>query len=134
LITAVDSSVILDVLLDDPKHAQSAIEALTTARREGALRISEAVLAEIFPALDGDDLKSFLSDWALTFDPSSQDSAALAGQILGAYLSAGGKRGRVAADFLIGAHAQLHADRLLTRDQGFYREYFEALSVWNPQY
>ena len=44
----------------------------------------------------------------------------------------GGRRDRVVADFLIGVHASTEADRLLTRDRGFYRKYFAGLNVLAP--
>ena len=40
---------------------------------------------------------------------------------------------RVVADFLVGAHAMECADCLLTRDKGFYRDYFSNLTVIDPQ-
>jgi predicted nucleic acid-binding protein len=132
MVTAVDSSVLLDVLLNDPQHAPRSIAALRQAATEGSLIICETTLAEIAPTLSSTDLPQFLSDWSLAFVPSSQASATLAGEMFRAYLARGGKRGRVVPDFLIAAHAQLHANRLLARDRGYYRDYFTQLKLWDP--
>ena len=73
-----------------------------------------------------------LADWQLTFVPSSRDSALLAGEHWTRYLARGGKARRVLPDFLIGAHAAVHADRLLARDRGYLRDYFSTLTLWEP--
>jgi len=132
MVTAIDTSVLLDVLLNDPQHSGPSIAALRQAANEGSLVICETVLAEIVPTLAPADVPQFLADWNLTFAPSSQPSALLAGEMFRTYLQRGGKRGRVVPDFLIAAHAQHHAQRLLARDRGYYRDYFTQLQVWDP--
>lgn len=132
MVTAVDTSVLLDVLLNDWRHSGPSIAALRQAANEGSLVISETALAEIVPVLAPDDVPRFLGDWNLTFAPSSQPSAILAGVMFRSYLQRGGRRGRVVPDFLIAAHAQIHAQRLLARDRGYYRDYFTKLVVWYP--
>jgi len=56
----------------------------------------------------------------------------LAGEIFAHYLQMGGKAKRMIADFLIGAHAKTFADRLLARDRGYLRDYFDKLKLWEP--
>lgn len=134
--TAVDSSVILDVLTADVKHAERSEAALQKAGGDGALIVCEVVLAEIAPVFAGDprEMREFLDDWGLTFVPSSLESALLAGAMFCTYLSRRPepRRVRVVADFLIGAHAKCGADRLLARDRGYYRDYFKALKLLEP--
>jgi len=132
--TAVDSSVLLDVIVDDPRHAAASEAALRRAAREGALVVGECVLAEIRPALSPSELDDLMDDWRLAFVPSTRDSSALAGEMFGQYLRRrAGPRRRVVADFLIGAHALMLADRLLARDRGFYRDYFNGLVILEPR-
>jgi predicted nucleic acid-binding protein len=66
------------------------------------------------------------------FSPLDVDASLLAGTHWSEYRRRGGRRTRVVADFLIGAHAAAQADRLITRDRGFYRSYFARLSVVDP--
>jgi predicted nucleic acid-binding protein len=133
MLTAVDSSVLLDVLTDSPSHADASEKELRKAASEGGLIICECVLAEIRRALARkEDVEQFLADWELRFIPSSRESALLAGEIFAAYLGRGGKEARIIADFLIGAHAKVHADRLLARDRGYLRDYFSRLKLLVP--
>ena len=68
----------------------------------------------------------------IDFSPLDAKAAFSAGEAWRLYRKRGGTRTRVVADFLIGAHAQTHADRLLTRDRGFYRAYFPKLTLIDP--
>jgi predicted nucleic acid-binding protein len=133
MLTAVDSSVLLDVLTDSASHADVSEHALRKAASEGGLIICECVLAEIRPAFgNAAQVEEFVGDWQLRFVSSSRESALLAGEIFAAYLRRSGRHGRILADFLIGAHAQLHADRLLARDRGYVRDYFSSLKLLVP--
>jgi predicted nucleic acid-binding protein len=133
MITALDSSVILDVLIDDPVFADKSARAIKSAAGKGQLIVSECVLSEIYPVLNSEaKIVQLLSDWDLVFVASSQKSALLAGQLFSLYLSRGGANKRTVPDFLIGAHAQIHADQLLARDRGYFRDYFEKLIVVVP--
>ena len=130
MISALDSSVILDVLTASPAYSDASEGLLRQAATAGKLIISECVLAEIFPAFTGPGaVMEFLSDWEIEFVPASKKSVLLAGEHFAQYLKRGGRSGRIVADFLIGAHAQTHADRLLARDRGYLRDYFRKLTV-----
>jgi predicted nucleic acid-binding protein len=45
MVTAVDTSVLLDVLLNDPRHAPASIAALHRAAAEGSLAVCDVALA-----------------------------------------------------------------------------------------
>jgi len=131
--TAVDSSVLLAILLDDPHFADGAEQLLRASAAAGSLIVCECVLAEVRPALNEDELDSMLGDFGIEFVPSTRESALLAGKMMQMYLSrTAGRRTRVVPDFLIGAHAKVLSDRLLAQDRGFYRDYFAGLTVVAP--
>ena len=130
--TAVDTSVLLDLLSPDPMVAERSDLALQDAADAGELIVCDLVLAELGPALSGQAVGEFARDWQLQFEPGTLEVAELAARHFAEYLARGGKRGRVVADFLIGAHAKLLADRLLTTDSGFRRDYFTDLTLIVP--
>jgi len=133
MISAVDSSVILDVLTDNARFAEPSLGALRKGAQQGKLIVCECVITEVFPALsDTSKLEDLLTDWGLVFVPSTMESAVVAGGMFAAYLKRSGEKKKVIADFLIGAHALVHADRLIARDRGYFRDYFKALRILDP--
>ena len=130
MITAVDTSVLLDVLTDDPAHAEQSEALLARAYQQGGLIICPVVYAELAPtARDRRQLDDWLQRGGIRAVALTAEHGYAAGLAHAKYRKAGGKRERVLADFLIGAHALLEANRLLTRDRGFYRKYFSGLEI-----
>ncbi len=130
MITAVDTSVLLDVFLPDENHGPRSAQRLRTAYDRGAILVCDVVYAELVPAfVDRSALDRVLREIGGTASPIDTAIAYEAGMRWRRYRQAGGPRKRIITDFLIGAHAVAAADTFLTRDRGFYATYFSELAL-----
>jgi predicted nucleic acid-binding protein len=132
MMTAIDSSVLWAIAKGEP-DGELWLESLTKCRTEGRLVICDIVWAETraaFPTASAH--RAYLERLGVHFEMSDATVANLAGEIHDQYRRAGGKRTRLVADFLIGAHATIRANRLATKDDGFFREYFRKLPIVRP--
>lgn len=133
MITAVDTSVLLDLFTANQTHGQRSKKALQRGLREGRVVACEIVFAEVAAAFpSGEAARAALTSLGIGFEPMGVAAALFAGEVFKAYRARGGKRDRVIADFLIGAHAIQCEARLLTRDRGFHRTYFSELELMDP--
>ncbi|EMA37788.1 type II toxin-antitoxin system VapC family toxin [Halococcus hamelinensis] len=152
---AVDTNALLALIHDD-HHADAAEKALRTAYTEGPLVITPVVYAET--AADGQfstttELSTFLDDLSIDVAHPSPEALFRSGEAFSRYSDrrpdglqcpeCGTKqvvncsecehtlapRQHIAADFLIGGHAVMDAEALVTFDAGFYGSYFPNLAV-----
>lgn len=131
--TALDTSVLLDVFIPDPAFAAASQRAIERCDLDGSLVVGETVYAELAAHFSSkDQLDHTLRESDIAVIGSGLDAIFAAGRAWKAHRVAGGKRDRIATDFMIGGHALKQADRLLTRDQGFYRQHFRGLVVTTP--
>jgi predicted nucleic acid-binding protein len=133
VITAVDTNVLIDVFGADPTFGAASRRALRSAIQTGALIASEVVWAETIASFASEERATQMLDrLRVRFVPSDGVAAVAAGMAWRDYRRGGGRRDRIVADFLVGAHAATHADRLLTRDRRFYGARFKGLAILDP--
>ena len=128
----VDTSVLLDVLTNDPAWATWLAEAIASA--DDRFCINQIVVAELAPGFRSlADLNGRLPVETFHREELPFDAAFLAGRAFAAYRRRGGPRTSPIADFYIGAHAAVAGYRLLTRDSAMVRTYFPHLSLIAPK-
>lgn len=134
--TAVDANVI-SALWSRESSAVSMAELLRRARRGGGLVICPAAYAELLahPKVAPEFVESFLEDTGIDIEFEMDATIwRLAGSGFASYAerrrrSKDGNPKRLLVDFLIGAHASLRADRLLTLDPGRYKQAYPKLTL-----
>ena len=136
---ALDTSVMIDLIGDDAR-AEAAEEAVRVALSHGPVVACEVVISEVVAGLGhGSLLIDILEEASIGFVPLELRSAVRAGEMQRRYkerLRSGKLQQAVprsVPDFLIGAHALLQCSALITRDAGFFRDYFKGLKVIVPK-
>ncbi len=138
-VIAVDTSVIVDLLGDDGR-ADAAESCLRAALSLGPVVACDVVVSEVVAGLGrSSELIDTLDEMGVGYLATELRAAARAGEMQRRYnerLKAAGRPPatlRTVPDFLIGAHALLQCQALITRDAGFFRDYFKGLKLIVPQ-
>jgi len=133
MITAIDTNVLLDVLIPNENFFATSIAAIEHAAASGSLVVCEFVYAELCIHFDRQkDCDGFLENNEIGVDWLNRESLFLASRTWRRYREKSEGRARILGDFLIAAHAQIQASRLLSRDRGFYRQIFPDLHLIDP--
>ena len=133
MITAIDTNVLLDVLIPNEEFFARSLRAVDEAASLGSLVICDPVYGELCIHFQTQrECDEFLHAAEIRVEPLDRAARFMASRIWRKHRQQGGTRARILADFLVGAHAQTQANRLLSRDRGFYGKLFPSLQVVDP--
>jgi len=151
---ALDTNILLDILLPDPEYKNKSLSLVIEYSRTTRLIISELVYAELASQFSEIDLLNmFLHDFNIILKNTSPEGLWFAARAWKKYIKnrddtlqcnhCGNKqevkcqicgeniisKRHIISDFIIAGHAITMADKLISRDRGFYRTYFNKLKV-----
>jgi predicted nucleic acid-binding protein len=133
MITAIDTNILLDILVPNERFYAASVSALERSASVGSLAVCDIVYAELCIYFEAqNECDHFLASNEIRVEALSREAHFLAGRVWRTYRQRGGTRARILPDFLVGAHAQLQASRLLSRDRGFYGSLFPLLTLDDP--
>ena len=134
MITAIDTNILIDILEPDPVFGPASKEALKRCFQDGSVIACEVVWAEVATAYGGKikEAVNVMSRIGIEYSPMTLEATLEAANRWYAFRKKKKVRDRIVADFLVGGHALVLADQLLTRDRDFYRDYFKPLKVKSP--
>ncbi|MBI4491573.1 MAG: type II toxin-antitoxin system VapC family toxin [Chloroflexi bacterium] len=155
--TAVDTSVLIDLLAGEEAASVAAGQVLSSALASGPLVICPVVYAELAAAFSQqEELLRFLQDFGVQLESFSAQALLQAAAAWKSYTRRRGQkvqcprcghsfeiqcpacqsrvawRQHIISDFLVGGHAAAQAGLLITRDAGYYRRYFKELRLLVP--
>jgi predicted nucleic acid-binding protein len=129
----VDSSVLLDVLSDDPVFYEWSAAMIESLAEEARLVINPLIYAEVSSRFNRiEELDEALPEFLYRREPLPFEAAFLAGKAFLKYRRRGGARSAPIADFYIGAHAAVARYKILTRDPRRFRRYFPTVELIAP--
>ena len=136
---AIDSSVLIDLLGEDAM-AGAAEVCVRDALARGPVVLCDVVVSEITAGLGhGADIMDVVEEMGMRYLPVERKAAIRAGEMQRRYKQRVRSLGkdafglRTVPDFIVGAHALLQCSALITRDAGFFRDYFKGLKVIVPK-
>mgnify|MGYP001199840033 CR=1 FL=1 len=130
----VDSSVLLDVVTDDPEWSDRSRAAVASLSAHRQLVINTVIFAEVSISFDRiEDVEEHLASDVFRREEMPYEAAFLAGKVYLAYRRRGGARRSPLPDFFIGAHAAVRGYGLLTRDRAGIRSYFPTVEIIAPE-
>jgi predicted nucleic acid-binding protein len=129
----VDSNVVLDVFLDDPKWADWSESKLGEYDQFGILYINSIVYSEISIGFERiEDLESAIGKAGFQMLGIPKEALFLAGKTYLNYRKRGGVKRTPLPDFYIGAQAAVMNLDLITRDVSRYESYFPTVKLITP--
>ena len=136
---AIDAPVLVDLLGEDAM-ADAAEGCVRDALAQGPVVLCDVVVSEITAGLGhGAEIMDVVEEMGMSYLAVERRAAIRAGEMQRRYKQRlRGSTDKVAVqrtvpDFIVGAHALLQCSALITRDAGFFRDYFKGLKVIVPK-